>query len=280
MQPQAAPQPGRLNMPWLACSLPRPQARVRLVCLPYAGGGAAAFWPWSEDLGPQVEVWAVQLPGRERRFAEAPLTSMGDVVPPIADAIAARIQPPFALYGHSMGGLLALETARTLQRRGGPAPVRLFASGTRAPHLPPIGDAHTFDDHQLEKWLVSLGGLPEEVRADRQLLGMIMPTIRADLELCGRYEHHPQAPLTCPIVTFAGADDPLAPAEDVAGWASHTAAGFGLIVLPGDHFFLHRHRRSLTAAIARALLDQIEDRAGGSDRPTGAASTAEGVRQR
>lgn len=265
---------------WLACAQARPDAGMRLVCLPYAGGGASAFWPWSEDLGPSVEVWSVQLPGRERRYAEPPLTSMADAVPPIADALASRIQPPFALFGHSMGGLLALETAQSLQRRGGPTPVRLFVSGTRAPQLPATGDAHILDDRQLERWLVTLGGLPKDLRADRQLLAMILPTVRADLELCGRYEHRPQPPLSCPIVTFAGADDALAPAEDMAGWAACTTGGFSLTVIPGDHFFVHQHRRSVTSVIAHAIRDQVERTAGGPVRSVPTRRHAQETRQR
>lgn len=269
----------RPSSPWLTCIEARPDAGVRLVCLPYAGGGPSAFWPWSKDLGPLVEVWCVQLPGRERRFAEPPPTSMADAVPSIVDAIADHVEPPFALFGHSMGGLLALETARALQRSG-QTPARLFVSGARAPELVATDGAHTLDDLALERWLVTLGGLPQEVRADRQLLAMILPTVRADLELCDGYEHRPSPPLACPITAFSGADDPLAPATDMWGWAAQTTGGFGLTVIPGDHFFLNQHRRSVTGVIALAIGDLLERAAGRRERPAPTRRHARESRQR
>jgi surfactin synthase thioesterase subunit len=241
---------------WLVCWEPRPDARLRLVCVPYAGGGASAYRQWSADL-PDIEVWAVRLPGREGRFGEPPPASVDAVVPPMAEAIAGHVRPPWVFFGHSMGALLAWRTTQLLAAGAGPLPECLFVSGSQAPHIAPDFTPDTVDDAGLVAWLRQLGGLPAEVLADRQLLALLLPTIRADLRLCGSSGPHGSqqgepagGPLPVPVVAFAGADDRVATADDVAAWAGYTEAGFRLIQVPGDHFFLQRHRRDVTAAVA------------------------------
>lgn len=236
------------NPPWLVCLRQRTHARVRLVCLPYAGGGASAFSPWADDLGSEVEVWAAQLPGRERRFAEPAATSVHQVVPFLTAAINGRIEPPWFLFGHSMGALLAWEIAAGL--RAVP-PAALFVSGAQAPHRPAAGDAHTFDDGRLVEWLRTLGGLPAEILADTALLRLLLAPVRADLELCGSYRYRPRPALAVPVIALAGTDDPLVTTEDMSAWAAYTDAGFDIVPVPGDHFFLHHNRRHVTSVIGR-----------------------------
>jgi surfactin synthase thioesterase subunit len=258
-----------MDSPWLSCADPRPGAAMRLVCIPYAGGGASAFRPWSQDLGTGVEVWCAELPGRERRFREPPVTTMAGLVPPVVDAIVDRVRPPVALFGHSMGGLAALEVAHRLPECGGPPPAHLFVSGARAPHLPRARAVHLLDDDRLEAWLVRVGGLPAEVVADRDLLALLLPTIRADLDVCASFRHRLRAPLGCSIHAFAGAADPVAPRADMAGWVGYTSAAFALTVLPGDHFFLHPRRRSITSVIvevAAGAAARVPGRVAGESR--------------
>src|SRR4051794_36920377 len=115
-----------LRSPWFVVPTPRPDARRRLFCLPHAGGGAAAFRRWADGMAAAVEVVAVQPPGRETRFREPPFTDWRSLVVSLADALPA--DRPFALFGHSLGALLAFELARELRRRGGPPPDHLFVA--------------------------------------------------------------------------------------------------------------------------------------------------------
>ncbi|WP_422735342.1 thioesterase II family protein [Micromonospora sp. WMMD729] len=225
---------------WLSCVAPRPAARLRLVCLPYAGAGGGAYRPWAALLGDDVEVWTAQLPGRERRLAEEPLHTMDDLVPPLVDAIAARVPTPFAIFGHSMGGLIGYEVTARLIARGGPTPQRLVVSAARPPRdAAPLGTAHRLDDAALTRWLVDLGGIPDEVLADPGLLELILPTVRADLNVVASYRPATAPPLPLPVDAVAAADDPLVGPDEVAGWAACTAAGFSLTVVPGGHLYLH-----------------------------------------
>ena len=121
---------------WFAFQAPRPDARLRLFCLPYAGGGASFYRPWIERLAPDVHVHPVQLPGREARLREHAFERIEPLIASLADVLGAHLDRPFALFGHSMGALIAFELARELRRRQAPVPVRLLVSGHPAPQLP------------------------------------------------------------------------------------------------------------------------------------------------
>ncbi|MFI7431244.1 thioesterase II family protein [Micromonospora sp. NPDC049836] len=232
--------PPTIDAAWLSCAAARPSARLRLVCLPYAGAGGGAFRPWAARLGPDVELWTAQLPGRERRLAEPPVTTMDDLAAPLVVAIVDRIRPPYAIFGHSMGALIGYEVTRRLVDRGGPAPERLVVSAALPPHRSArAGAAHTRDDAGLTAWLRELGGVPDELLADPALLALILPTVRADLAVVAGYRPARVPALPLPVDAVAAADDPLVAAAAVAGWAACTSAGFTHTVVPGGHLYLH-----------------------------------------
>jgi medium-chain acyl-[acyl-carrier-protein] hydrolase len=251
---------------WLACPVPAAGAVMRLVAVPHAGGGPSALRPLAECLAPEVEVWVAQLPGRERRFIEPVATSLADIVAHLGEAVAAWTTSPFALFGHSMGGLVAFETARWLRDQGRPLPGRVLLSALPAAHLarrePP---RHRLADAELIAWLRDTGGMPADALADSQLMALLLPIIRTDLQVCETYVHHPAAPLPCPLTVFAGADDPLVEPADVAAWRDHTTVGCDLRVLAGGHFFyLDEGWPAFAGQIKAALLacsDQVAGRA-------------------
>ncbi|MFI2713602.1 thioesterase domain-containing protein [Micromonospora sp. NPDC018662] len=239
-------------MNWFVSTGSRPEAPVRLFCLPYAGAGASAFRNWPAAFGPDVEVLPVQLPGRENRITEDPRFTVADV----ADAIASRADRPYAIYGHSMGGRLGFDVVRELRRTGRPLPLRLYVGGARAPHVTAPG---TFDglsrvgDEELLRRLGDGGGLPAELLDHPELVELLLPLLRADFGRVDDYRHVPGEPLPVPIVAFAGDADRAVTREQNAAWGEHTAAGFTLHELPGGHFFLHDRLTELVALIRADL---------------------------
>lgn len=240
--------------PWFIPSGPAAGSRCRLFCFPFAGGSAAAFRPFTGALGPDVEVVAVELPGRGTRAREAPFFHLELLTASVAQALRPWLDRPFALLGHSMGALLAFELTRTLRRLGGPRPLALFASAHRAPHLPdPRPPLRELPREELITELRRLGGTPAEVLDCRELMDLILPTLRADFTLTETYGFREEAPLECPIVALAGRADRRAPPEGVAAWEMHTRAAFRLRLYPGDHFFIQENR----AAVLRGLTDEL-----------------------
>lgn len=238
---------------WFFTKTARPQAPVRLYCLPHAGGGSAVYGAWAAALGDAVEVRAVMLPGRERRLAEPPSVD--------PDALAAAVMRdadrPFALFGHSMGARLGFEVVRRLRGAGGPLPCRLFVSGAPAPDLPLGGRRYdglsTLGDRELIAALAAGGGLSEAVLGSRELLDLLLPAMRADVTWLDTYQYREQEALPVPLTAFVGTDDDAAPADSAAGWRRHTAAAFTLHMVPGGHFFVHE-QLSTVAAVVRAEL--------------------------
>ncbi|MGQ0719760.1 MAG: thioesterase II family protein [Pseudonocardiales bacterium] len=238
---------------WVQVSRPRPAARLRLICLPAAGGGASRYRDWSAHLPDDVEVVSVQLPGRENRFNESPIESMEQLAGPLLDGLAGYLTPPFALFGHSMGALIAFELIRRMRPRG-VAPVHLFASGCRAPHLPSrLPDRHTLPDPEFLAAVGELGGIPPELLAESQFLDTMLPMLRSDCTLVETYVCRPQAPLSCPVSVFGGLGDGEVLPEDVRAWSRHTTGPFRVHLLPGDHFFVNSARPDLLRLVVSAL---------------------------
>ncbi|MFC0101061.1 thioesterase domain-containing protein [Micromonospora marina] len=239
-------------MNWFVSAGSRPEAPVRLFCLPYAGAGASVFRRWAAEFGPGVDVVPVQLPGRENRITEDPRFGVAEV----ADAIASRADRPYAIYGHSMGGRLGFDVVRELRRTGRPLPLRLYVGGARAPHVAtpgPFDGLSRAGDDELLRRLGEGGGLPAELLAHPELVELLLPLLRADFGRVDDYRHVPGEPLPVPIVVFAGRTDRAVSREQSAAWAEHTAAGFTLHELDGGHFFLHDRLTELAALIRADL---------------------------
>ncbi|MBD0370015.1 MAG: thioesterase [Pyrinomonadaceae bacterium] len=240
--------------PWLVRSKPRPEAKTRLFCFPYAGGGASIFRGWQDELPQTVEVCAVELPGRGKRLLETPFTELSSLVRAAADALLPYLDKPFAFFGHSMGAVIGFELARHLRDEEGKRPLHLFVAGRRAPQLAET-EAPTYNlpDAEFIDELRRLQGTPEEVLEHPELMELMIPVLRADFELIQTYGYTDGAPLGCPITAFGGDEDEGATAADLEAWAEQTTAAFSLRVLPGNHFFLNTARPHLLETIAREL---------------------------
>lgn len=225
-------------MTWL---LPAPDARsrMRLFCFHHAGAGAGSFRPWVAPLAAEgVAVSAVQLPGRENRFLEAPYTRLDDALGALVPELTPWLDRPYAFFGHSLGALVAYEAARAVVAAGGPAPVHLHVSGRIAPQLSdPRRRLHRLSDPELLAELRALGGIPAAVLENRELMALTLPVLRADLAVNEGYRHAAGTPLDVPITAFGGSDDPKVQPLELGEWARQTSARFRVCVLPGGHFF-------------------------------------------
>ncbi|TDT28132.1 medium-chain acyl-[acyl-carrier-protein] hydrolase [Streptomyces sp. BK208] len=215
-------------------------APLRLVCFPYAGGTVSAFRGWQQRLGDDVAVVPVQPPGRGLRLRETPYDRMAPLAEAVADALTEhRLAHDYALFGHSMGALLAYEVACVLRRRGLEPPRHLFVSGSRAPHL--YGDRadHTLSDAALREVIRGLGGFGDADALGAAYFDRRLPVLRADLRACERYRWEPRPTLDCPTTAFSATADPIATPEMVEAWRPYTSGSFLRRHLTGDHFFLN-----------------------------------------
>jgi medium-chain acyl-[acyl-carrier-protein] hydrolase len=239
---------------WLPFRRPLAAPRLRLFALPFAGGGASLFRLWPDELTSDVELCAIQLPGRETRFREPGFVRMRELIPHLAHAIEPLLDRPFAVFGHSMGALIALELVRELRRRGNRMPDALMVAGHAAPQLPRRGPAlHALSDAEFRAELRRLGGTPAAVLENDELLEVFLPTLRADFALSETYECADEPALDVPVVVFGGTNDPRATREELDAWQSHTSGLFHVEMFDGDHFFITSHRIELLAAVTTVI---------------------------
>ena len=198
----------------------------------------------------------VELPGRGARFGEPLHTDMRRLALQLAQEQKATLKAPYALFGHSLGALLACEMAHAFRSLGCPEPVALFASGTAAPTMRADYDrgfAEPKTDAELIEQLRTLNGTSEEVLANEELMSLTLPVLRADFLLCGHFEPQQRPLLKCPIHVLGGKAD-RATTEQLIGWSKETHGSFSVDMLAGGHFFIHEHE----AKVLRVIKDQLD----------------------
>lgn len=246
------------NSSWVVCHYPRPQPELRLFCFPYAGAGASIFRTWAEAFLPEIEVCALQFPGREDRLGETPFTRIAPLIKTLVPIIQPYLDIPFTFFGHSMGALVSFELVRELRRQGCHTPSHLWVSALRAPQLPDLNlPLHRLPEPKFIEALQQLKGTPEGILQNADLMQLLSPTIRADLAIAENYIYSTQEPLPCPITAFGGEEDPIIRPEELAGWKAQTQSSFHLQMFPGDHFFLHHNRVEVLKAIVEELTQPL-----------------------
>src|SRR5262245_43890923 len=237
---------------WLLHRL-NPGARMRLFCLPYAGGGASVYRSWPGSFPNGIEVCCIQLPGRENRLADRLFSSMDPLVEAMAQALVDAFDRPFALFGHSIGGLIAYELAKHLQHRYKVTPNHLFVSACRAPEVPDPIQWHLLSDADLIAELRQAPGFPTEILEHAELMQVLLPIIRADSAVTETYIYPRSDPLRFPLTAFASERDELIPMAAIEPWHKHTSAAFDLKLVDGNHLFIQQQAPQMI----RVILDKL-----------------------
>jgi medium-chain acyl-[acyl-carrier-protein] hydrolase len=233
-----------------------------LFCVPYAGGGVQAFRGWSRGLPDWIDLELVALPGRGRRLREPPLRRIAGLAAGLVGAIEDHVRAPVALFGHSMGALVAFEAARSLEDRGLEVE-RLFVAACAAPHRLPAGPPlRDLPDDEFVEALARLRGIPDRLMEEPEVLRMALPALRADIEAAETYRADAGARVDCPVVAFGGEDDRAVARGDLEAWSAHTSGSFDMRLLAGGHFFLQTSRSALVRAVAEELESRGEVAAG------------------
>lgn len=226
---------------------------IAVVCLPFAGAGASFYHPWSALAGESLRVLPMQLPGRERRIDEEPHRDVDAAVDGLLADLLDQLGDTkrLVLFGHSLGAVLAYELAHRLVGVPGVEVVRLFASGSTEPRTPRPGRATGLTDDEFVARVREFAGFSDEALDDPEMRELILPTLRADVEMHENYAPGTPEPLPVPVTALRGSDDELVSAEQAAGWATATSAEFELVELPGGHMYLAGAGRELTGLIDR-----------------------------
>lgn len=233
-------------------------AAARLFCFPFAGGGASVFRKWAGHFGESIQLFGIQLPGRENRLADEPLTDMADVVRTLAAEIAPYLDRPYAFFGHSLGSLVSYALARELRAVGAPGPTHLFVSGRRAPNLSSGRRAlHDLPRAELLDELRGLEGTPSAVLENEELLELFLPLLRADFKINETYAHAPAAALPCGATVMGGLSDAAASRAQLEAWREHFDGKVDVAMFPGGHFFIDDARAQIVERICARMAQSL-----------------------
>lgn len=231
----------------------RVETSVSLLCLPCAGASATMYLRWRRLLPRWIRVVPVELPGRGSRSGEGLVRDFDGLVARICTEQADAMRGGFAIFGHSMGALLAYGVTRRLHSQGRALPVALLASGSSAPsRRDPARFAEKTDDASLTADLRKQGGTPEEVFASAELMRITLDVLGADYRVCGSFRHTAEALLPMPLHVFAGRDDDIE-AERIHAWSVEAGGVFTLDWFDGGHFFIRQQEAAFLAALSRRL---------------------------
>lgn len=243
---------------WFVPIQATPTPTFRLFCLPYAGGGTYIYKDWGNDFPANIELIAVQPPGRGRRLTEPPFTEIHALIQTLGQQLLTHYNDgvPFAFFGHSMGALVSFYLADYLRRTNNPQPQYLFASGHRAPHVPSRYEpVHKMPKKQFIDKLSEYNGTPQEILDNPEFLELFLPTLRADFTLCETYNYQTLPPFPYPIYAFGGREDPQITTDDINEWHIHTTNTFDMQMFDGDHFFLRDAQTAITNTIRNTILN-------------------------
>lgn len=241
---------------WITCPKKQPDAKIRLFCFSYAGGGASVFLHWPHSISTDIEVCIIKMPGREIRFNETPYRRIPKLVEDLAPAILPFLDKPFIFFGHSLGAHISFYLTRHLRKHGLPCPIHMFISGARAPHLTePVPDAlhYKMEDKEFIDKLIKFGGMVDAVLKDKEILDIVLPILRADIEMLNTMEYTDEEPLSCNMTSFSGEFDKRVSREDAEAWSKHTNHDFRLTMIPGKHLFINTHQAQVIDLINKEI---------------------------
>ncbi|MDR2625304.1 MAG: alpha/beta fold hydrolase [Zoogloeaceae bacterium] len=230
-------------------------ASLKLFCLPPAGASASMYVRWRRLLPDWIDVVPVELPGRGSRFGEPFVEDFDTLVRQLGQEVFSGLRDEYALFGHSMGALLAYGLALYQRERGGALPTVFLASGSPAPSSrDPERFAGKGDDEALIADLRKQGGTPEEIFEHPEMLRMTLDVLGADYRVCESFDYRAPPPLPVPLHVFAGRDDDIEP-ERIKAWRQETDGEFSIEWFEGGHFFV-RHNE---AAVLRAIWGRLQE---------------------
>lgn len=241
---------------WVVTPKPLPDAEVKLLCFPYAGGGVSIYHPWHRQLNNHVELNIVQLPGRGTHFSQSPIDDMDTLVAALLPKLSGLLQHNYVVYGHSLGSRVAFELVRQAMAKGFPPPLHFFASGSASPKAKRSENTiYQLPDEGFIQALKDMNGTPPEILQNRQMMDLFMPTLRADFKLAEDYFCHKSFTIPTDVTVLSGRDDRVS-TEQLQRWGDFFKSS-QIVMCDGDHFFIDSHPQQVLDVVNAKLAEKV-----------------------
>ena len=234
-----------------------------LICLPYAGAGPSIFNTWRPLLQGSVQMLQPSMAGKEKRFAQSPVRSISlqvsDIAIQIQEQLSSLPEKPVIIFGHSLGAILAYELSRLLSSDSTTRIVHLIVSGSASPLLKRRGNATGLSDEEFVREVESLAGYTHPALGDKDMRALLLPALRADVEMHESYLHQWVRPANFNITCLHGRHDQVVYAEEALQWREVTQGSVDLLDVDGGHMFWLEDPELLVSTIktvAANLVDQ------------------------
>jgi surfactin synthase thioesterase subunit len=233
---------------------------INLICLPFAGGNKYSYREYELKVPPSVKIVPLEYPGRGARMREPMLSSMDMIITDLYRQIRNSVDhQPYAIYGHSMGGLAAFLLTHKLQRHNHRAPLGLFISGTTGPSAPSRGSIkrHKLAKEEFIQEIIDLDGMPEEILANKEMMDFFEPILRADFTATETYIYEDMLSLDIPVTVITGTEEDMK-IEDIMLWQKETSFEVDFRQMSGKHFFIFHHAEKIVEIIVDQLVNNVK----------------------
>ncbi|KNY26439.1 Oleoyl-(acyl-carrier-protein) hydrolase [Pseudobacteroides cellulosolvens ATCC 35603 = DSM 2933] len=232
--------------------------KIKLFCIPYAGGSSEIYSNWGKYLHPSIELHSVELAGRGKRWQIPLYKDFNDVVNDVYEAVKDEIiGSKYAFFGHSMGSLIIYELTHKIRQLHQQEPIHMFLSGRYAPNIQKnIIMMHRLPGEDLKKEILKLGGIPDHVIYHQKFLNIFLQRIREDIKTVETYNYIEKKELDCNITVLCGREDKLT-IGDVCEWRKHTRRKCEVYILEGNHFFIHESEEPTVRIVRDTLLSYL-----------------------
>jgi surfactin synthase thioesterase subunit len=226
---------------------------MQLFAIPFSGGNAYSYFALKKQLPANIRFTGLELPGHGNRIAEPLLYSIGEMTDDLFQQIGFNLDNDYALFGHSLGALLAFLLCRKIISAGKPLPSVLFVSGQTAPSCIKSDERHLLPDQQFVEVLREMEGTPGELLSEKGFLDFYLPIIKADFQAIANYRYQHESPVQVPIVVLLGKQEKIV-FEDAARWQDETTHETEFYWFDGGHFFINDHAKEICRLVEEKCL--------------------------
>ncbi|WP_238861418.1 thioesterase domain-containing protein [Clostridium sp. YIM B02569] len=232
--------------------------KIKLFCLPYAGGSSSSYYMFKNYLDNNIEICPIELAGRGIRFTDKLNQNFEEVLSDIFEHVKCKIDStPYAIFGHSMGSWLAYELYNKIDENKLKIPIHLFLSGRGSPLEKNNRIISNKSDEKLKEFLKELGGTDTILLNNDDAMNMFIRIIRSDFKLLENYKYreYPRK-IRSKVSIINGSRDNSITKEGLELWKRLIDNHIEYKFYNGSHFYFKKRADLLCDYINKTLLKE------------------------